>query len=153
MRFVSILVLFLAVSLSGSAQTDTPNKLNQMEWLLGQWTRTNSRPGKSGFEHWQKLSATEWTGRGISLTGGDTTFVEKLTIKVEKEKLYYVAEVPGNAKPVYFEIVTVTPNSFVCENPQHDFPKRIAYQFDGKEIRARVSAGEQGMDYVFVRSR
>lgn len=85
------------------------------------------------------------------MKGTDTTFVEVLKIVVEKGSLYYAADVPGNNQPVYFEMTSVSENSFVCENPTHDFPKRIEYHFDGKQIRARVSAGSQGMDYVFER--
>lgn len=85
------------------------------------------------------------------MKGTDTTFVEILKIVTEKGSLYYVADVPGNNKPVYFEIISVNPDAFVCENPAHDFPKRIEYRFDGKQIRARVSAGSQGVDYVFER--
>jgi hypothetical protein len=65
--------------------------------------------------------------------------------------LYYVVDTPGNNKPVHFEITSVSKESFVCENPAHDFPQRIEYRFDGKQIRARVSAGSHGIDYVFER--
>ncbi len=152
MRTALIFMALLMLPLATVVQSESLRKLKQMEWLLGNWTRTNARPGKSGFERWTRVSDTEWKGRGISLTGSDTTFVEKLRIVIENDKVYYVAEVPGNAKPVYFELTTVTPNSFVCENPSHDFPKRIAYEWDGQVIRARVSSGDQGMDYVFKRS-
>lgn len=127
--------------------------MKQMEWLIGTWTRTNAKPGKSGFEIWTRHSPTEWRGRGVSMTGKDTTFVEKIRIVAEKGSLYYVADVPDNSKPIYFEVTSVTPNAFVCENPSHDFPKKIEYRYDGTEIRARISAGDQGMDYVFVRSK
>lgn len=153
MRKTLTLLAFLVMTHAAQAQSVPENSLKQMEWLLGRWTRTNTSPGKSGFENWTKVSPTEWMGRGISMKGTDTTFVEKLKIVIENKKLYYVADVPENKKLVYFEITLVTSDSFVCENPSHDFPKKIAYRFDGKEIRARVSAGEQGMDFVFVRSK
>lgn len=125
--------------------------MKQMEWLLGGWTRVNNPAGKSGYEYWQRKNDQEWHGQGIALKGTDTTFVELLKIVVERGALYYVADVPGNNKPVYFEITSVNENSFICENPTHDFPKRIEYRFDGKQIHARVSAGSQGIDYIFER--
>ncbi len=150
-KHVILLVLLTAVY-SANAQTPAPEaQLKQMEWLLGGWNRVNSPVGKSGYEYWQRKAEREWHGRGISMKGADTTFVEILKIVVEKNKLYYVADVPGNNKPVYFEITSVTEGAFICENPSHDFPKRIEYRYDGKQIRARVSAGAQGMDYVFER--
>lgn len=151
MRILITLLLFTIPALSfGQSATQ---KMKQMEWLLGNWTRTNVKPGKSGYEIWNKASPTEWKGRGISMKGADTTFVEILKIAIENDRLYYIADVPENKKSVYFEVTAVTADSFTCENPEHDFPKKIAYRFDGKEIRARVSAGEQGQDFVFVRSK
>ncbi len=87
------------------------------------------------------------------MKGPDTTFVEVLKIVIERGVLHYVADVPGNNKPVYFQITSVGEGTFVCENPKHDFPKRIEYRFDGTQIHARVSAGSQGIDYVFERRR
>lgn len=155
MKTLNVLILLTLVSapLMSAGQPDgAAQKMTKMEWLLGNWTRTNAKPGRSGYELWKRVSATEWTGRGISLKGADTTLVEKIRILIDKDKLYYVADVPQNSKPVYFEMTSVTPDSFICENPNHDFPKKIEYRFDGREIRARVSAGEQGIDYVFVKS-
>lgn len=85
------------------------------------------------------------------MKGADTTFVEVLRIVTKDNKLYYVADVPENNKAVYFEITSVTQDSFTCENPSHDFPKTIYYHFDGAKIHARVSAGAQGIDFVFER--
>lgn len=152
MKYCLVAALLILGMNSSCAQKPSPEaQLKQIEWLLGNWNRVNSPAGKSGYEYWQRTSATEWRGRGIAMKGADTTFVEILKIVVEKGSLYYAADVPGNNKPVYFEMTSVSENSFVCENPAHDFPKRIEYHFDGKQIRARVSAGSQGMDYVFER--
>lgn len=148
-----ILLMMIAAPLLSKGQDRAAQKMKKMEWLLGHWTRTNAAPGKSGYELWTRTSPTEWRGRGISMKGADTTFVEKLKIVIEKGSLWYVADVPENKKLVYFEITTVTPDSFTCENPNHDFPKKIAYQFNGSEIHTRVSAGDKGIDYVFVRSK
>jgi Domain of unknown function (DUF6265) len=151
-NIVSVITILFLPSLSACQPARAEEKMKQMEWLIGNWTRTNAASGKSGYEIWNRRSSTEWHGRGISMKGPDTTFVEVIKIVIEKDTLWYVADVPGNEKKVYFEITRVTRNSFVCENPTHDFPKKIAYQFDGREIRARVSDGDKGIDYVFVRT-
>lgn len=128
-------------------------KLKKMEWLLTTWTRTNTKPGKTAHERWLKKSDTEWIGFGVTMQGNDTIFVEKLKIVIENGQLYYVADVPENKKLVYFEMKSVTNLGFVCENPAHDFPKRIEYQRDGSRLKARISAGEKGMDYLFERAK
>ncbi len=150
--FVLGLLLLPGLSARCQAPVSAEAQMNQIRWLLGSWARTNAAPGKSGYEIWENVSATAWKGLGISMKGTDTTFIEKLKIGVENGKLWYIADVPQNKGLVYFEITSVTNDSFVCENPRHDFPQTIAYKFDGKTIRARVSAGDRGIDYLFVRS-
>ncbi len=153
MKHVILLSAFTVLCSTVHAQSDTSSqqKLKTMEWLLGDWVRSNSKPGTAGFESWKKTGDQGWQGRGWSMKGADTTFVEVLRIITKDNKLYYVADVPENNKPVYFEITSVTQDSFTCENPSHDFPKKIYYHFDGTKIHARVSAGTQGIDFVFER--
>lgn len=128
-------------------------KLKKMEWLLATWNRTDVKSGKTAHERWLKKNDTEWAGFGVTMQGKDTAFVEKLKIVIENGRLYYVADVPENKKPVYFEVTSVSGYGFVCENPGHDFPKRIEYQLDGSRLKARVSGGEKGVDYLFERSK
>lgn len=148
MRFI---ICVLALLLSSNLMAQKAGDLKNMEWLLGNWARTNTKPGRAGVETWQKLSPTEWKGRGISLRGTDTTFVEKLKIVVEKGELYYVSDVPENPQPVYFKITQVAPTGFVCENPAHDFPKKIEYRLQGETLKATISGDGKAVDYLFVR--
>lgn len=127
--------------------------LHKMEWLLGAWTRTNAKPGRTAWETWTRKSASEWIGRGVSMKGTDTSFVEVLKIIIEKDKVYYVADVPENKKLVYFEITSVTNDSFTCENSSHDFPKKLVYQVTGSTLSAHISGGDKVIDYVFERKQ
>jgi hypothetical protein len=124
---------------------------NDVDWLVGKWTRTNSKPGRSGVEIWTKNGANELIGRGISLKGTDTSFVEKLKIVRKDGKLFYVADVPDNHGETWFEFTTITVKSFVCENPKHDFPKNISYELNGRELKARISGDGKSVDYLFTR--
>jgi hypothetical protein len=146
MKKIFVLVFVLAAS-NMYAQTD----LSQLEWLTGSWNRTNAKSGRSGVEIWQKNSNTEFVGKGINLKGTDTVFVEKLKIIVKEGAVFYVADVPQNKEPVLFKATSVTPSSVVFENPEHDFPKKIAYEFDGKKLRATISGDGKAMDYWFER--
>ncbi len=125
--------------------------LHTMEWLLGTWTRTNVKPGRTAWEQWSKKNESEWTGLGVSMKGADTSFVEVLKIIIEKEKLFYVADVPENKSLVYFEISSVAKDGFVCENPTHDFPKKLVYQLNGSKLRAQISGDGKVIDYLFER--
>ena len=100
-------------------------------------------------EIWAKKSATELVGRGIALKGTDTTFVEKLRIIAKDGKLFYVADIPENKGEAWFEFTELKENGFACEDPKHDFPKKISYELKDAELKAVVSGDGKAIDYVF----
>jgi hypothetical protein len=143
-------IIFIGLMLQASflfAQDD----VSKVEWLTGSWTRTNVKPGRSGVEVWAK-NGNELVGRGISLKGMDTTFVEKIRIVSKEGKLFYVPDVPENKGEVWFELTSVTEKGFVCENPKHDFPKKIVYEVDGKDLKATISGDGKSIDYFFKKN-
>ena len=144
------LIVFCLV-LTASSYLMAQTTLNQLRWLEGSWNRTNVKPGRATHEYWSKISDTEWKGMGVSLNGTDTVFVEKLALIARDGSLFYVADVPGNKQLVYFKMTEVTDQSFVCENPQHDFPKRIAYTRTGDVLKATISGDGRSIDYFFER--
>jgi hypothetical protein len=135
-----------------SAQTSANIDFKKLDWLEGTWIRTNAKPGRSGHERWVKISDTEMHGWGVSMKGNDTSFVEKIKLVVKDDNIYYVADVPENKEPVYFKLIEITDNSFICENPQHDFPKRIEYRSEGTKLKATISGNERSIEYLFERS-
>lgn len=125
--------------------------LKDFKWLEGTWERQNARPGTTAFEVWEK-DKKSYLGQGVSMQGSDTTFVEKLNILKKDGDWYYVANVASNGEPTYFRITSLTENSFVSENPAHDFPKKITYTLEGDKLTAVISAGEKAMGFVFLRA-
>lgn len=129
-------------------------QIDQVEWLVGQWKRVNDNNDFQSYEFWKKSSPTSLKGIGFSLKGTDTTFVERLTLEVRDGKLIYVADTRQNDAPVDFELTSVTPRSFVSENPEHDFPKMIAYELQGLQMVATISDGSnQKVNFIFERMR
>jgi hypothetical protein len=51
--------------------------------------------------------------------------MEMITVLIRDDAIYYVADVPQNQQPVYFKFTEITESGFACENPDHDFPKKI----------------------------
>lgn len=145
--------LLLTVAISGFSQkiasSETKANFKKLEWLVGAWNRTNVKPGKTGYEHWKKPSEFELRGKGVSMQGKDTTFVEMITILIKDNNIYYVADVRENEKPVFFKLTEISNTGFVCENPEHDFPKKISYQLNGKDLKAQISGDGKSMDYLF----
>ena len=140
--------------LTAAAYGQQPLKKNvsQLKWLTGTWKRSNNKPGQSGVEYWSKVKQGKLTGKGYTLKGNDTVFVEQLAILVEKGELFYVVTGAGNEKPVYFKFTKIGANGFECENPQHDFPKKIVYRLEGKRLYATVSGSGNSVDFIFDRS-
>jgi len=142
------LFFLLALSLCTVCQGQS---FKTLKWLEGTWERQNTKPGSTAFERWSDMTKDGYTGRGLTLRGQDTVFVEKLSIVLKDKKLYYVADVSQNAAPVYFEMTEVTATGFTCENPNHDFPKKIVYVLDGNNLTATISGNGKEIPYRFVK--
>lgn len=142
---ICIVLIALIFGFEASAQT-----ANDLSWLTGMWKRTNVKPGRTAHERWIKTNEG-LQGWGISMNGADTSFVEKLRIVTKDNKLYYVADVPQNKRLTWFLITEVSATSFTCEDPEHDFPKKIVYQLDGNKLKATISGNGKSIDYFFER--
>ncbi len=145
--FLTLLTFFSSHALAQPSSND----FSRLNWLEGKWIRTNVKPGKSASEMWKKISATEWKGKGVTLRGTDTLFVEKLKLIAKEGSIYYVADVPENKSEVLFKFTELTDHSFVCENAKHDFPKKISYQLEGNKIKALISGDGKSMEFLFER--
>ncbi|MES2279326.1 MAG: DUF6265 family protein [Bacteroidota bacterium] len=149
----NLLLIIVCSLFTAMAYSQNVNKeFEKLKWLNGTWKRTNSKAGQSGTESWAIASPGKLTGKGVTLRGADTAVVEKLSIVIKDGAIFYVADVTGNPKPVYFKMTSITADSFVCENPEHDFPKKIAYQLTDGHIKATISANGKSIDYLFDRA-
>ena len=144
------LLILLGVSCTYASSQPISN-VKELSWLEGSWKRINPKAGQSGLEMWTKVSASELKGRGITLHGTDTAFVEKIRIISKDGSLYYVADVPENKKEIYFLFTDIKPTSFTCENPTHDFPKKIAYSLRDSKLTATISGNGKSIEYIFER--
>jgi len=136
-----------------SAFTPLSQNFKKLSWLQGTWIRTNSKGSQTGYEQWSETSPSEYRGVGVTLQGKDTLFVEKLRILERENELYYVADVPENQKPVYFKLTEITDSGFVCENPNHDFPKKIVYDVQKGKLKATVSGNGDSMQFLFEKKQ
>ena len=136
-----------------SSTPPTTADFKKLGWLEGTWNRTDIKPGHSGHERWARVSDTEWEGLGVTMKGNDTAFVEKLKLVIKDNAIYYVSDIPENKGPVDFTITAISDTGFVCENPGHDFPKKIAYQNEGNKIKATISGDGKSIDYLFEKAK
>lgn len=146
-----IICLIMTGYAFGQGTSKKEENFKKLSWLEGYWIRTNNKVDRTGAERWQKTSSEELRGFGFSLKGKDTLFVEKIKILTRANDMFYVADVPENQKPVYFKLTEITETGFVCENPEHDFPKKISYQLDGNKLKATISGDGKAVDYLFIK--
>ncbi len=154
MKKIILLLLVLSSYQSHSQQPSTAiTQLKDLHWLVGSWKRTNDKPGRTTIESWEKLPSHELTGRSVTLRGQDTVFVEKFNLIIKDNVLYYAADVPENKKVIYFRITEASANGFVCENPEHDFPKKINYKKGGDKLNAQISGDGKAIDFFFEKMK
>ncbi|RYZ98857.1 MAG: hypothetical protein EOP47_18270 [Sphingobacteriaceae bacterium] len=133
------------------AQKDSTQGFKKLEWLTGNWTRTKMKAGSSGYERWEKVSPTKLIGEAATIKGADTIFKERTQLIIKGNDVFYVVDASGNTETVYFKMTSITTDGFVCEAPEHDFPKMITYKLTGNAIKATISGDGKEMDFYYVR--
>lgn len=145
-----LIIPLLVLAAITNGQESHQQKFKKLEWLQGKWIRTNAKAGQSGYEIWTKVSDLKLSGKGVTLKGKETIFVENLEFIVKGNDIFYTVMVTGEKQPTYFKLTALSADGFTCENPAHDFPKKITYKRSGKNVKAVISGNGQSMDYNFV---
>jgi hypothetical protein len=126
-HFFQVLLLLAAISVSSCS--DSPiDQIDSLKRLEGTWVSTGN---VLFFEQWEIIDDTTLRGLGYSINNDDTVYNEQLYIQKDSESVNYIAIVwkQNNAEPVLFELVKNSSGRFEFENPVHDYPKRIIYDF------------------------
>lgn len=113
--------------------------------LEGCWVRDDQKQ----LECWT-LEGDALVGEGLAPTGhGDTLVFENLKLYTENGVRIYAARVGQDTAPVLF---TET-EPWVFENPEHDNPKRIAYEFIAPNtMKVTVgNGGAEGFTWTFIK--
>jgi hypothetical protein len=152
MKNLLLIALCALLNPAADLQTGAPAKFKKLHWLAGRWESTANKPGQTGSETWSAISAGKMSGLGATLKGKDTVFVEHLMLEIKGDDIFYNAQVTRSAKPVLFKLTSITDDSFVCENPQHDFPKKITYKLTGNRIYATISGNGKTIPYNFIKA-
>jgi dipeptidyl aminopeptidase/acylaminoacyl peptidase len=121
------------VPLLAGAQTTA---LSRVGWLAGCWELR--APNRVTLEMWMPPLGDLMLGASRTTVGAATSEFEQLQIKVEGDRLVYVAA-PSRQAVTSFPSIAVSDTLVVFENIAHDFPQRIVYQRRGADsIVARI---------------
>lgn len=145
---LSMLCFFF--SACGPAAAPSPEKAvvtsPNFDWLLGNWQRSDDKPGRTTYEQWTKISATEYAGFSFRMEGQDTTWQEAMRLLAIGQE--WVLEASGEGDVVPFTLTEITEKAFVSENPAHDFPQVITYTQRGDSLFAVISG--EGVEVPFT---
>ena len=136
--------LFLLVFVTTLFSCKIKQKQQQPTWLIGKWERTNEKPNKRTFDFWNQ----DLTGKGFTLRENDTVFKELMSIVTLNDTLHLKVE-GVNETPTLFKFTQQTDSSFVCENPENEFPTQIYYYKEGKQLKCKISNKEFTVDFIF----
>lgn len=71
---------------------------------------------------------TSMIGMGRTVRDGQLVEYEAVVVREDAGQLVYDAHPSGQA-PAVFRSTSLTESSIVFENPEHDFPQKVAYQW------------------------
>ena len=133
----------MLVTVSGYSQQEA------FAWLIGIWKLEN----KPVFEVWSVASdGVTFSGGSFRLEGADTTFTEVISLAFYDGKFHYIPDITGPQPPVDFTITSYDGQTFVAENPHHDFPKKIIYHHVVKDSKDFMEASIEGDGRVITYS-
>jgi len=143
MRIVSFIAAGLLIACGKSEKQ--PHAVEQAKWLIGSWENKNEIGTLT--ETWKKENDSVFSATSYFIKGKDTLHSETIKLDETDGILTYTPTVIGqnNNKPVPFKLTSSTENQLVFENPQHDYPQKIVYDFiNNDSIVATISGRQQG---------
>ncbi len=154
-----ILLLIVVFTISCKEKTNTKTNITSknvenFDWLVGNWMRTNEEQGKKTYENWHKKGNNEYIGIGFTMQKKDTLSKENMQIVKTNNQWNLVVHSVGKGDDtgnVLFKMINHTANSFTCENKEIDFPNIIYYEKQGANLNAMISGGGQKIPFTFSR--
>jgi hypothetical protein len=142
------LVCIISISLFSSCQNEVPS----FTPFEGSW---KSDDGKTT-EHWQAQNDSLYFGKSFSIEKNDTLLQESITIKKQSGSYYYIPQVfnQNEGREIPYKLMGYSKSQFVFENPSHDFPQRIVYDFKSENkllvtIESLDSANTNRFEFKF----
>ncbi|TVZ51131.1 DUF6265 family protein [Dokdonia sp. Hel_I_53] len=147
---MKVSLLFILSVILLSCKNEQPKTVTPFNFLLGDWERTNQPDGRVTKEHWKSISNFELRGHGYTLVGNDTAFSERMTLR-RKDNEWSLSISGPNETPTDFEITKMDKSSFVAENPENEFPKKIKYSYFDDVLTAKISSDSTNISFIFWR--
>ena len=127
MKKLSFFSIFISFTFGMSAIF---SQENFPHFLEGKWKVES----QESYEEWTKHGDNSLKGISYTLKNGEFKLSEYLDIKVINKEVYYIPTVIGQNynQEIRFKLRKFD-KSYIFENPLHDFPKVIQYNFKNKD--------------------
>lgn len=138
--------LLFVLTISTFVFADTGSQMSTFfNRVEGRWVAEMPN-GSKIIEAWWRSEAGAPTGVGFTINAeGDTSAFEMLDLVEIEGRLNYVADVPHNNGPIHFYLNSSSGDStWEFLNPDHDFPKRIRYEFSQNYRELAVIVDDNG---------
>ena len=131
----------LTLLLAGAAACAQTTGIQRLAWLAGCWSLSNGE--RTVDEQWMAPRAGSMQGMSRTVRGDKLVAYEFVILRERGELLDYEVSPSGQARTV-FTSTSITDSSVVFENPQHDFPQRVAYRRNGDQLLAWIEGPRNG---------
>ncbi len=158
MKFIYYFVILTAVNLTLTSSVcygQAKNIIPKLDWLKGKWQLIQN---SNSFEEWIRIDSSELQGKSYTIKCSDTIFHETIKISQLQTDYWYIPSVTdqNNGQPVYFKLVNHTDTSLLFNNPNHDFPQFIQYNYHAPDtLKASISGKRNGLtktiNFIFLR--
>ena len=142
---IVIVVCVLFISCQNKSEKNF-EQLEKMNWLIGNWE--NKMDDGILSETWKKENDSTFSGKSYFIVNSkDTVHSETIILTQLNNQLIYSPTVKGqnNDESVDFKLSSESENTFVFENPKHDYPQKIVYKkVDENSLIATISGMQQG---------
>ncbi|WP_396174136.1 DUF6265 family protein [Flavobacterium sp.] len=144
----NVIVIVVCVLFNSCQNKSEKNfeQLEKMNWLIGNWE--NKMDDGILSETWKKENDSTFSGESYFIINKkDTVHSETIILRQIKDELIYSPTVKGqnNDESVDFKLSSESENTFVFENPKHDYPQKIVYKkVDENSLIATISGIQQG---------
>ena len=137
-RLLALLMAAVAAAPT-RAGTGPAAGIGRVAWLQGCWEAVSAEGTIE--EHWLAPRGTSMVGVGRTVRGGELAEYELVVIREKGDRLAYEAHPSGQPSATFLSD-TVTDSAVVFQNLQHDFPKRVGYERQGRDaLTAWIDGG------------
>jgi len=133
--YLPMLTAFLTLISCGNG----PGNLDEFKIFHGRWIMNAG--DVFILESWEPYNDTLLEGRSYKISGTDTILTETIRLVIRNNEILYIPTVmdQNNGQSVEFRLTSSKGKTYIFENPSHDFPSKITYDFkNGNNLNAKI---------------